>query len=629
MKDLLKKFYASFEDRGVMFIIFACSVVIHSIMSMNMQLLSVHPDEIGTAAVAAFYIGKDWSGVMEPIGYYYGYVQAVLYAPLMLIFKNPYAQYKAMLVMNGVIVSFIPLIAYHIASKINVKEVWQRMVIAVACGFFTSYMVYSKFIWNEAICSLLPWFIIWCMFMAWDRSHNKPSIPFTLLCGFFCAFSFGAHPRLIAVVIAFIITLLIARFAMGERILNLPVFFVTLAVSLVAEYFACTAIKNAVWGGTALGNTPEIELSRITGLFESDGVQRLFSTFFGHLYSFFSSTVGLGAVATVFFCIICYTNIREWYICRKSKMSEPEGEVIAVYHKHIYGHRIIVMGLYGFFAIGGSMLLSVLFKFNSDKLETIKDLTIFARYTENTAPLAIFLVLAVIFMYGYSWRHTLCAAGIYAVSCAAFGVLSYPVVEAAGSYRELSVISILALRFSEDFTVPFTDMSFVIISSIVFSVLALLTVATACTRRFKTQFTAGIVCAVYAYTTLFVGAAYLPVRRSQSADSIYQAALVSDLIYNDPQAPDVVTVGVSTRIASLVQFLNPDATVNINSSSMLPDSCIIIASSRVDFPQAEEDFDLIGDTGAYIVYAYGEQAKDYYRYRHLADEAQMKTSTEE
>lgn len=629
MRQLLQNFNRNFGDRGIMFVLFACSVVIHSILSMNMELLSVHPDEIGTAATAAFYAGKDWSGIMEPIGYYYGYVQALFYTPLMLMFKNPYAQYKAMLVMNGVIVSFIPLVAYHIASKISELRAWHKLVIAAACGFYTSYMVYSKFIWNEAMCSLMPWFLIWCVYMAWERRDVKKKCAYSVLTGFFCAFSFGAHPRLIAVVIALVVTLLIARYALKENILSLPVFFSAMAVSFVAEHFACTAIKDAVWGGPVLGNTPENEISRIGGLLESDGIERLLSTFFGHLYSFFSSTAGLGALALVFLFALCYTNIKEWKKDFKAPIQEAEDNT-KEYRPIVrtYSHRLIVMSIYGALAIGGSMLLSVLFKFNSDKLESIKDLTIFARYTENTAPLAIFLVLIVIFLYGYSWRHMLWAVGIYAVTCGAFGVLSYPTVEAAGSYRELSVISILALRFSEDITHPFTKLSFVIISSIVFSVLAMLTVAATCTRRFKTQFAAGIISAVFMYTTLFAGGVYLPVRKAQSAGSIRSAIAVSNLIYNDKQSPDVVTVGVSTRIASLVQFINQDISVNINGNSILPENCVVIAANRVDLPYSEERYDIIGSTGEYTVYAFGEQAKDYYKYRHSADSTAVKTVEE-
>ena len=161
MKKQLEKFYFSFGDRGVMFILFACSVVMHALLAMIPELPAVQPDEIGTASIAAFYSGRDWSGIMSRVGYYYGYIQAIFYAPLFPIFGgNPLALYKAMLVVNGIIISFIPLLAYHLASKLGVNKVWQKIVIAFCSGLYITYVAHSKFIWNEAICSLLPWLLI-------------------------------------------------------------------------------------------------------------------------------------------------------------------------------------------------------------------------------------------------------------------------------------------------------------------------------------------------------------------------------------------------------------------------------------------------------------------------------------
>ena len=51
------------------------------------------------------------------------------------------------------------------------------------------------------------------------------------------------------------------------------------------------------------------------------------------------------------------------------------------------------------------MALSVLFKFNSSQIGDIKDLTMFGRYTDNVAPLAVFFVLMFLFRYGITIRH--------------------------------------------------------------------------------------------------------------------------------------------------------------------------------------------------------------------------------
>ena len=176
MKKRLEHFYSSFGDSGIMFILYAFSVVANCLLTWNMELPAIHPDEITVAGTAAFFAGKDWSALLASPhfseGITGGYIQALFYVPLFYLFNTPYAIYKAMLVVNSLLISFIPMIAYHLASKLNIPKVWQKIVISLCCGFYITYVAHSKFIWNEAICSLLPWALIWCIFMAWDKKNK-------------------------------------------------------------------------------------------------------------------------------------------------------------------------------------------------------------------------------------------------------------------------------------------------------------------------------------------------------------------------------------------------------------------------------------------------------------------------
>ena len=131
MKRRLEQFYASFGDKGVMFILYALSVVVNSLMTMCMELPAVFPEEISAAGIAAFFSGKNWSGLLGQTGVRGGYIHSLLYTPLFLVFDNPYALYKAMLVINAIIVSFIPLISYHLASKLGVERVRQKLLAAL------------------------------------------------------------------------------------------------------------------------------------------------------------------------------------------------------------------------------------------------------------------------------------------------------------------------------------------------------------------------------------------------------------------------------------------------------------------------------------------------------------------
>ncbi len=609
-----ERFYSAFGDRGIMFILFAFSVVTHALLAINMELPAVNPDEFGTASIAAFYVGKDWSDLMSSIGYYYGYIQALFYIPLSLVFSSPYALYKAMLVMNGVLISFIPMIAYHLASKIGIPHVWQKVTIAFCCGFYITYIAHSKFIWNEAISSLLPWLLVWCVFMAWDRKNKYSRFTFSVITGFLCAVCYAAHSRLIAVVIALVLTLIIARFVFKEKILNLPSFFVTLIVSFTTEYFCRETIKNVVWHGNARLNTVDSGLQRIQGLSESGGFDRLLATLFGHLYTFFTSTVGFGAIAIAVFIIICTKRCYEWYLNRR----KPHEDGTKVYEpvKHKYSLRITFFGLYGFLAVGGSLLLSVLYKFNSGQFGKIKDLIIFGRYTDCTAPMAIFLVLAFIFLYGYTIKMIIGSAAIYGYVCLGFTLTAYPYLQQTGSYRESPILGLLPWRIAEDFTADFSPISFIIMSSMTFGIFALMIVFAACTRRFKQQLAAIASCCIFVYTTVFAGVGYLPMRAEQNKQYTTPAKEVSELLYNDTLSPQIVAYGLSSRTAGLIQFLNPNTNVvRVSRKEALPETGIAIFENGSEIPFYPEQYDELGSTEEYTVLAYGQGARDYIKYK--------------
>lgn len=613
MKKKLERFYSTFGDRGVMFILFAFSIVIHAMLSLMMELPAVNPDEIGTASIAAFYTGRDWSSLMGTVGYYYGYVQALFYVPLMLVFGSPYALYKAMLVMNGVLISFIPMLAYHLAAKLGIPKVWQKIVIAFCSGFYITYIAHSKFIWNEAISSLLPWALIWCVFMAWDRKNRYSRFTFSMLTGFMCAVCYAAHSRLIAVVIALILTLLIARIVFREKILNLPTFFATLIVSFGCEYLIRQIIENAVWGGAARGNTVEGGFQRLDGLFTAEGWDHFISTLFGHLYTFFTSTLGIGALAAAFFIIMCAKRCSEWFSHRMKH--REDGTKVYEPVKHKYSLRITVFGIFAFFAVGGSLLLSALYKFNSSQFGEINDLVIFGRYTDSAAPLAIFLALVFLMTYGYTIKTVIGSASIYAYVCMGFAMTSSRYLT-EGSYRESPILGLLPWRLSEGLTDDVTQMSFIIMSSMVFTMFSAMIICVACTRRFKMQLASALMCVVFVYTTGFAAFSYLPMRAADNAEKTAPIKAVSELLYNESMSPRIVAYKTGTRTAGLLQFLNHNARVSlINNATKLPETGIIIIENGTDIPLSPQNYDLVGKTAEHTVLAYGDNAREYVKYK--------------
>lgn len=596
MKKRLTNFYSVYGDRGVMFLLYSISVVANSLITMSMELPSIYPDEIRTACIAAYYSGRDWSGIM-PQGEPVGYIQAVFYTPLFWLFgSSPYALYKSMVVMNGVLVSFIPPVAYHMAAKLNVEEVWQKIVIAVSCGAYVTYIANSKFIWNEAICCLMPWVMVWCIYMAWDRKNKYSRFTMSVLSGFLCAVCYAADERLTAVIAAFAATVLIFRIFFKERIFNLPVMVIAAAASFMTEHFCRLMIEDATQSAAQAVSSVQAE---------SGG---FIATLFGHLYTFFTATLGVGALAAALLIIILIGITNDFLknlSARKNTEAGEDGTRRYSAPERTFNTRILLFGVYTFFTVGISLVMSVVS--DSDRI-------ISGRFADSVAPLSVFFVLVFIMHYGIKLRHIFTAAGIYGFTCLIFALNGYD--SASEEYLRSTVLGVLPWRISEDISAPFTGMSFVIMSSCVFTAFSLMIVLISSTRHHRVGAISFVICGAFLYSSLFAANVYLPDITEENADKIHPAQSISALIYDDPQSPDVVAYYIPQRTAALVQFLNPSARVcNITEKRDIPENCILITEVTRSMPFEKGTYDVVGIAEGYAVYAYGNAARDFVRFK--------------
>lgn len=607
MRHRLEQFYAAFGDRGVMFILFAFSVVVNSLLTVSISLPSVFPDEISVAGIAAYYSGNGWPGLMEQIGGDCGYIQALLYAPLFLVLKNSYALYKAMLVVNGILVSFIPIIAYHLAAKFGVMRVRFKLLIALCCGMYFSYLTSSKFIWNEAVTSLFGWLLVLCMFSAWDRKNRYTRFTMSLLAGFLCAVSYAADKKMLAVVLALVLTVLLSRLVFKEKIVNLPIFFISLIISFGTEFLARAMLIQKIWNGA-----DSAFVSETTVIPERLGpTGNFFGVFFSHIYAFMTSTFGMGAVAGALFAVLILTWVTEM-ITHRSAPSENDTKVYEPI-KHKYSLRVTIFALFQFLAIGCASVISALFSFNTGM--SADGSTVFGRYTDNIAPFAMFLVLVFVFLYGIDLKKLFFSAAIYAYACLCFGLVGYPLVSRAGSKLTAASTGLVPLDLGSATAAELTGMSYVIMSSVAFTVLALLIVFASCSRKHRTGLVSLSILFMIAYTSAYSGLIYLPAVGAANSEKTEPYAEVSRLLYNTSQSPPIITFETDPSLAATLQFLAPDTRVTmLSKGGRVPDSCLLIAENGVEAPFEGGSYDMVGRTSAYTVYAYGESARDFMRY---------------
>lgn len=605
MKRRLLQFYDSFGDRGVMFILYALAFVMNAIPAVFAETLSVYPDEINVAGVAALYSGRDWSGLLSRTGSVSGYVQALFYTPLFWVLKNPYALYKSMLIVNALLVSFIPLIVYHLAGKFGVMRVRRKLLIAFCCGMYVSYITNSKFIWNEPLTCLLGWLLALSLFSAWDKSSRGSRALSSVLVGFLCALAYASNKRLISLVAAVILTVLFARFVLKEKILNLPIFALSITLSFVAEHFTRISVDSALRGGASA----ETEISM-------DAAGRFFGVFFSHIYAFMTSTIGMGSLAAAIFAVMLFTYLCEGIKSRPKALEDGTKVYEAVKHK--YGTRITVFALFQFLAAGCASIISAFFTFGTGRWS--QESAMFGRYTDNIAPFAVFLVLVYIFTYGIDLVKLFIGAGIYGYACICFAVAGYPLARLSGGFNYSPIFRLFPSIFGSETVESASGMSYIVMSSLVFTLYAVVIVFISCTRRHRTALVTGAVFGVLMTGTVYAEFFQVPQTFRQSSEKLEPCKTVMRMLYNDSQSPPIVTYEIDEEYAAALQFMMPDTRVSaLDDGGKVPESCLLVAASDAGVPFEGGTYDVVGRTDDFAIYAYGESARDFIRYSSASD----------
>lgn len=583
MKRHLEQFYESFGDRGIMFILYAFSVVVNALLTFNMDLPAVYPDEIAVAGTAAMYSGIAQWPLLGSAGGGSGYIQALFYAPLYRVFNNQFALYKTMLVVNSLLISFIPMIIYHLAAKLGVARVHQKLIIAISCGMYISYIVDSKYIWNETVMALMCWLIMLCFFNAWDKKGKSSRFANSMLLGFLCALANAAGTRLIALTAALVITILIAMFAFREKIVSLPVFAASLVLSFFGEHLVREMLPDSM------------RLSRLT-VNGGGAIGKMFT----HLYAFTTTTLGIGALAAAITAIMLLTLVREG---TRRKVEKPESNT-KIYEpvKHKYSLRLTLFALFQFLAVMCTGIYSALFDASADGSAVTE------RLTDNLAPLALFLVLVFVYLYGTNLKQVLIGVGIYGYVCICFAAGGCPINTASGSVSGLLPISFIAGESSE-------NMTYIIMSSCVFTMFAMIIVFVFCSRRHRTVLVTTSTFLVMVLSTAYLGGAYLPAEAKASTEELEPFRAVADLLYNDVQSPPIIVYETDPRLAATIQFLAPNTKVSLmESDGKAPEDCLLVAENGKEFPFYGVSYENVGRTDKYTVYAFGESARDFMRY---------------
>ncbi len=276
-------------------------------------------DETGTMSNTAFLTGFDWSDNNKAMGgFYYKYFQALLYVPVFMLIKNPFMQYKAIMVLHAAIISVIPVIGYEISRKYLHVEKAKSAILGASVGILPSVILYSQYARADMLMCAVPWFTLYFLLESYDalqKGKKKLAGIYSLLVAFFAVVSYASHTRGIVLVIAVFMTIYLFLLIRKKKLVNNIVFLAGSAVFLIADKFMTAYMKVNVWPHGVKHASAEIfDFEALKLIFTFKGIKSMIKLIIGWVFNAFTSTYGmiaLGMLVSVFVIVYFYKKTHE------------------------------------------------------------------------------------------------------------------------------------------------------------------------------------------------------------------------------------------------------------------------------------------------------------------------------
>ena len=598
---LLKRLYGRAGHKGIMLLLYLVFFALHTAASSAAYLPSIDPNEFSAAALANMFMGGDWTAAMSRSDYFYGFLQAILYVPAMLITKDPFLQYRFMLAINALVMSFVPVIVYSCSRMLGMEKRWQSVLAAVCCGGWMTYVIHSKFIWNETAAMFLPWLVFYLLLRA-DKSEKKGErTSRTLLLSLTAALSYCAHQRLFALILALSVTVVLLRLLFKRKTVNLPVFFVSLVIFLAGAMLANYIVQNELWGAAdpaQLQNTAESFFARLPSMLTQQGIGRFFTALASQIYYFVTASWGLGALGIS----IAVTAAAGYFSARRRsrEVRSTPCTVLTVF--------TVLLTLFMLF-------ISVCYRFGADNFDAAQSTVLFGRYLDGVIPFTVLLVLTCVHTDEFSltkiYGGIIAAAAVYA----AFFFSGRSTVLNADYATISPMLGLYPVMFGESTDSLVTSTGLTAAISCSMCLMAVFLVILSCAKKLKNAVVSGTVAAIALYSLCFGAFYYLPLSHTESVDKNSEYVQVSESLFNSTDAPSVTVYRGSRGCVMMLQYLNQN--VRVYSAENLEDireDTYVVIPLDVPLPFLEQggvSIMPLGETENYRIFAYGERAGAY------------------
>jgi len=610
--------FAKIGDKGVMLCVYLIGLTAHTLMSLRMEMASVYPDEFNSAAYAVLFAGGGANGVLTQTGL--GWLGAVIYTPVMLIIGNPFAQYKAMLIINGAAASFIPVIAYAAAKKFGVKKAWHRLTAAFAAGAYPAVFAHTKLIWSETSRFIFPWIIILIILTASDIKNRAAKHFFSALLALAATAAVFADEFMLTLTLAAVAAIVFARILFKKDIVFFSTFIPSVLLFGTVFRLITQRINEAMRGSPVIENSGWGslfgEFAEFSERFKNGGLFALPGVLAGHLYYFAAATWGLGVLGI---CLFAYSA---------AGYKQPEKR-----HKktceELGFEKLMIFSAFAVSALIFTGAASVIRCANTGGYYGIP--YVYGQMTDSVIPLIPAMTVCYIVLRGLDLRRLLTAAVALGAVFTAFFILTSRDLLSAETpgvrYMITAIVSLHPLRIGEKIGDGLTVDSLLLTVSAVFCVTALFIVFVCCSDKLRIRILSFSVAVISAYSLLYTAVFCLPYYSGETKLENKPVYEISDYVFDSADAPPLVAFGIPPETAALIKFLNKHSKVVVTSDeSMIPENCFIILKK----PSAPEGFEtvellpkrdiqtfieengtMLGETDGYGIWALGEKAVAY------------------
>lgn len=605
---LLNRIYGRVGNRGIKFFLYLVFFALHIIISAAVYLPSIEPNEFSAAALANMMLGGDWSYAMGKSSYFYGFLQAVLYIPAMSITKDPFIQYRLMVIINGAVLSLIPIMVYSCSFMLGVKKPWQAVTAAVCTGGWMSCMIHSKFIWNETLAIFIPFLALYLLLKADGADKKSAKKLYSVLLGMTAGLSYCAHQRLFALILALSVTLVLSRLALKRKSAALGYYFFSLTVFGGLALFGNYLIQQILWkvnDPASLRNTAESFFASLPDALSDGGAQRFFTALISQTYYFMCASWGLGALGL---SVLVLVTVR--LISSKMKRKKHEEEIKPVFD----GVRTVFMFFTALLTVF-MLFISVCYRFGAENFLTSQSAILFGRYLDGVIPFTVMLIL--IFIYTEELFKNEIYGGVITmgVTYTLFFLIGRKAVLNAQSSSISPILCIYPTMFGESTSSLVTSTGLIAAVSCSLCIMAILLVIVSCSKKLKNAVISTVILLFTLYSLSFGAIYYIPLSRAESIDKNKEFEQISSYVFNSVEAPPLTAYRCGRSCVMTMQYLNQNIKVYTadNVSELKEDTFVIMPSdAQISFEgQGRPVFELLGETEGYRVYAYGERAKAY------------------